>query len=96
MTFKNLFIEHERTAEEQVWIEEEIVDQEARFEKVAQEMRDLAPQREVWYQEFFDRITTIGFNVDNDEKLVIKPEELPVKPEGREDKVVWKYGIDGE
>jgi hypothetical protein len=96
MSFKNLFIEHERTLKEQEWFDEEIADQELRFEKIEQQMNDQAPQREKWYQEFFDRITTRGFNVDGDERVVIAKEDLPVKPEGCEDKVVWKYGIDGE
>jgi hypothetical protein len=59
-------------------------------------MEDLAPMREKWYQEFFDRITTTGFNDDGDMKVVIKSEDLPVKAEGRRDQVVWKYGIDEE
>ena len=60
------------------------------------EMEDLAPTREKWYQEFFDRITNIGFNTDGDDKMKIDPADLPVKPEGRKDKVTWKYGVDGE
>jgi len=96
MTFKNLFIEHERSAEVEEWIKEEIEDQEQRYNIIAKQMDDLAPKREKWYQEFFDRISTWGFNADNDTKVKIKPEELPVKPKDREDKVLWKYGIDGE
>ena len=38
------------------------------------EMDDLAPTREQWYQEFFDRISTIGFNMDADDKMVIPKE----------------------
>ena len=59
-------------------------------------MDDLGPQRAKWYAEFFDRISTIGFNVDGDEKQVIPREELPVQPAGRDDRVVWKYGVDGD
>ena len=94
MTFKNLFIEHEVPPEVREWMEGEIAAQEARFAKIDQAMQDLAPTREKWYQEFFDRITTIGFNMDGDDKMVIQPEQLPVKPEGRKDQVVWKYGTD--
>ena len=96
MTFKNLFIDHERTPEVEEWIKEESAEQELRFTKIAQQMDDLAPKREQWYQEFFDRISTSGFNEDGDMKVKIKPEDLPVKPEGRKDQVIWKYGIDGE
>ncbi len=96
MSFKNLFIPHERSDQEQAWVDEEIAEQEARFAEIEQAMEDLKPQRAKWYQEFFDRISTIGFNVDGDQKRRIAPEELPVQPEGREDRVVWKYGVDGE
>ena len=94
MTFKNLFIDHERSREEEDWIREEIAEQEQRFAKIDRQMRDLAPQRAKWYEEFFDRLSLRGFNMDGDQKVKIKREDLPVKPEGREDQVVWKYGKD--
>ena len=93
MTFKNLFIEHERSPEEEAWIEEEIVEQEERFSKIVKTMEDLEPIRAEWYGQFFDRISTIGFNVDGDDKMVIPRDQLPVKPEGKKDQVVWKYGV---
>ena len=96
MTFKNLFIEHDLSPEVKAWLEEEIAEQEARFQVIEKEMQDLAPTREKWYQEFFDRITTTGFNLDGDEKMQISSSDLPVKPEGLVDQVVWKYGVDGE
>ena len=96
MTFLNLFIKHERSAEAEAWLEEEIAEQEQRFAKIEQAMEDIKPQRAKWYREFFDRITYRGFNVDGDEKVVIPRDQLPVQPEGREDRVVWKYGVDGE
>ncbi|MCB1730873.1 MAG: hypothetical protein KDI21_10390 [Halieaceae bacterium] len=96
MTFKNLFIEHDLAPEVRQWLEEEIAEQEERFKLIEKEMQDLAPTREKWYQEFFDRITTIGFNVDGDDKMKISPADLPVKPKGREDRVVWKHGVDSD
>ena len=96
MSFKNLFIAHDVPPEVTAWIEEEVAEQEVRYQQIAQEMEDLAPKREKWYQEFFDRITTIGFNTDGDDKMRIDPAELPVKPEGRKDQVIWKFGTDGE
>ena len=96
MTFKNLFIEHDLSPEVKAWLEEEIAEQEARYKLIEKEMQDLAPTREKWYQEFFDRITTTGFNMDGDDKLKISPSDLRVKPEGLVDQVVWKYGVDGE
>ncbi len=96
MTFKNLFIDHERSKEEEEWVREEIAEQEERFAKIDRQMRDLAPRRAKWYEEFFDRISFRGFNADGDDKVKIKREDLPVKPAGREDRVVWKYGKDTE
>jgi hypothetical protein len=70
--------------------------QETRYKKIEKEMVDLAATREKWYQEFFDRITTIGYNTDGDDKMPIDPADLPVKPADSVDQVVWKYGVDDE
>jgi hypothetical protein len=96
MTFFNLFIDHDRTPEEQEWLQEEIDEQEVRYQQIVNEMDALAPTREKWYQDFFDRLQTRGFNADGDERVKIKPEDIPVKPSGRKDQVVWKYGVDEE
>lgn len=96
MTFLNKFIEHEVPEEVKEWIKGEIEAQEARFARIDQEMKDLAGQREQWYQEFFDRLTTIGFNMDGDAKIRLSPGDLPVKPAGCEDRVVWKHGVDSD
>lgn len=96
MTFKNLFIEHERSDDEKAWLKEEIAEQEERFKAIEKAMDDLEPTRAKWYGEFFDRISTIGFNVDGDEKRVIPKDQLPTKADGLQDRVVWKYGVDGE
>ncbi len=96
MTFLNKFIEHEVPEEVKEWIKGEIEAQEKRFAIIDQQMKDLAATREQWYQEFFDRITTIGFNMDGDDKIKLDPKDLPVKPEGCEDLVIWKYGVDSD
>lgn len=96
MSFKNTFIRHDRSPEATAWIEEERAEQEERFESIVKEMEALEPKRERWYQEFFDRITTLGFNQDGDLKVKIPPRDLPVKPAGRTNRVIWKYGVDGE
>ena len=96
MSFKNLFIKHERSAEEEAWLQEEIAEQEDRFSQIEKTMEDLKPIRAHWYREFFDRISTTGFDVDGDEKMVIPRDQLPVQPEGKVDRVVWKYGVDEE
>ena len=78
-----------RTEEVEKWLQEEFGEQKERYEKIAQAMNiDLAQQREIWIQEFYERITTTGFNVHADMKKIIKKEELFQKPD-REFKVVF-------
>ena len=48
MTFKNLYIEHERSSEAEDWVKEEIAEQEARFAEIEASMEALAPTREKW------------------------------------------------
>jgi len=92
MTFFNLKIDNERSSDAAAWVEEEKADQEVRYAKIAKEMDDLKEERAVWYEEFFYRIMNKGFSADGDNRVKIKPEDIPVKPEGREDCVIWKYG----
>ena len=94
MTFKTQSIDHTLSPEVEAWLKQEAEEQEQRYAIIAQQMDDLAPRRSTWYREFLDRIATRGFNADGDNKVVIATADLPVKPEGRKDQVVWKYGID--
>ena len=89
MSKKILKQKPKRSEEIEQWIALEVQEQKARYEKIAQEMNiDLAEQREVWIKEFYERITTTGFNVHADMKKIIKKEELFPKPD-REFKVVF-------
>ncbi len=96
MTFKTQSIEHPASPETQAWLDEEIAEQEERFNAIASHVDSLEPRRRQWYREFFDRINTLGFNADGDSKIPIALEDLPVQPEGRKDQVVWKHGADGD
>ena len=78
-----------RSEEVEKWLQEEFGEQTERYEKIAKEMNiDLAQQREVWIQAFYERITTTGFYWHADNKKIIKKEELFQKPD-REFKVVF-------
>lgn len=89
MSRKILQNKPKRSEEVEKWLREEFGEQRERYEKIAKEMNiDLANQREVWIQEFYQRIQTTGFNVHADMKKIIKPEELFQKPD-REFKVVF-------
>ncbi len=89
MSRKILKSKPNRSEEVQVWIDQEVVEQNERYAKIAQAMNiELAEQREVWIQEFYKRITTTGFYWHADNKRIIKKEELFQKPD-REFKVVF-------
>ncbi len=82
MSFKDTYIEYERSEEARKWLEEEIAEQQARYEKIVADMEALNEQREQWYAEFLERIQTYGFNEDGDRRVKIKPEDIPVRPDG--------------
>jgi hypothetical protein len=71
------------------WLQEEIEEQEGRYRAIEQAMNvELAPQREIWVGEFLGRIQTRGTNVHYDQLRVVKPNEVPRKP-NRPFKVVF-------
>ena len=89
MSRKILKSKPQRSEEVENWIAEEVSEQQTRYEKIAHEMNvEIAAQREIWIKEFYERITTTGFNVHADMKKIIKKEELFQKPD-REFKVVF-------
>ena len=88
MTFKNTKIERELPDEVRKWLDEEIKEQDERYQKIVDEMRALDPTRDQWYEEFFERLKKYGFNVDGDQRVKLKDEELPVKPD-RDHAVVY-------
>ena len=79
-----------RSAEAQAWLEAETADQQRRYEGIVAEQQALTPDRERWYAEFLEIVSTRGFNVTGDQRRVIGEDELPRKPD-RPDamKVVW-------
>jgi len=81
MSFLNTRIERELPEEVIKWLEEEIKEQDERYEKIVAEMKALDPTRDQWYEEFFERLKTYGFNLDGDQKQKLAEEDLPVKPD---------------
>lgn len=78
-----------RTKKVEAWLKQELKEQKARYTKIEQAMNvELAPQREIWYAEFEERIQTRGFNTHADIRRKIKPEELYPRPK-RKAKVVF-------
>lgn len=74
----------------QAWLDESVEEQRRRYAAIVAEQEALTPRREGWYAEFLRIIQSKGFNVTGDLRRVIKPEEIPQKPD-REDamRVVW-------
>ena len=77
-----------RSKETQDWIDENIAEQEERYDAIVKEMDELAPKREKWYEEFLNIMRTRGFNFNGDMRRVIPEDEIPQKP-NRKDRVVW-------
>ncbi len=88
MTFHNLFIHHERSAEEKQWLATELAEQQVRYDGIVKAMEDITPQRDVWYAEFLQRIQERGFNVNGDQKQQIPLADIPLRPD-RPHKVVY-------
>jgi hypothetical protein len=88
MGFLNTRIERELPEEVLKWLKEEIAEQDERYQKIVQEMKDLDPTRDQWYEEFFERLKKYGFNQDGDQRVKIADESLPSKPD-REHVVVY-------
>ena len=82
MGFLNTRIERELPDDVKQWLEEEIKEQDERYAKIVQEMKDLDPTRDRWYEEFLERLQKYGFNEDGDRRVKIAEEQLPVKPDG--------------
>jgi hypothetical protein len=78
------------SAEAREWLEQESAAQQRRYDAIVAEQEALTPERERWYAEFLEIVSTRGFNVTGDQRRVIAEDELPEKPD-RPDamKVVW-------
>ena len=88
MTFLYTKIEREIPPEVKAWLEEEIKEQDERYQKIVEEMRALDTTRDRWYEEFFERLKKYGFNTDGDQRQKLSDDDLPVKPD-RDHTVVY-------
>ncbi|MEC9375445.1 MAG: hypothetical protein VYA80_03620 [Pseudomonadota bacterium] len=85
----NHTIKHKIPASVKAWLKKEVAGQRKLHKKIAQEVNvDLAEKRSKWYEAFFNRIQTRGFNVHYTERRQIGDDELPKKPR-RKDRAVW-------
>ena len=72
-----------RSKETDAWFRENIAEQKKRYMAIVKEQDQLAPQREKWVERFLQIIQTRGFNVNGDQRRVIKPGEIAKKPKGK-------------
>jgi hypothetical protein len=71
------------------WIDQETRAQLARYRRIVRAMDALAPLRERWVREFYDRITgPRGFSVHAGTRRTLARHELPERPQ-RPWRVVW-------
>lgn len=82
-------IEHDIPEEVRSWLKMEEAEQQQRYEEIVREMDALDPKREVWVDDFLQRIQTEGFNMDGDRKLKIPAEKVPKKPANPKVRVVY-------
>lgn len=73
----------------QAWIDEDARQQLRHYRTIAREMAELAPERERWVKEFFERICgPRGFSVHAGTRRTIPRDELPPRPR-RPWRVIW-------
>ncbi|MCP3956430.1 MAG: hypothetical protein GY719_01115 [bacterium] len=80
---------HEVPAEVQAWIEQEDRDQVQHYRRIYKEIAELAPLRDVWVEEFFERITgPRGYSVHAGTRRTIPEGQIPARP-ARPWRLVW-------
>lgn len=82
-------VDHEVPAEVQAWIDEEDATQMQHYRRIYREIAELAPLRDAWVEEFFERITgPRGYSVHAGTRKTIPENEIPVRPD-RPWRLVW-------
>ena len=71
------------------WIADEDAAQMRHYRRIYREMEELAPRRDRWTEEFFERITgPRGYSVHAGTRRTIPRDEIPERPD-RPWRVVW-------
>ncbi|GMW07293.1 MAG: hypothetical protein QY320_12890 [Gammaproteobacteria bacterium] len=71
-----------------VWFKENVAEQKKRYAAIVKEMDGLERDRQKWYTEFLRIVSTKGWNVNGDQRVVVPARNLPKKPKGKS-KVVF-------
>lgn len=78
----------QRHPAEDRWLQENLAEQQLRYQNIARAMDRIAADREAWIAAFLERIQTRGFNYNCDALRAIAKDEIPAKPD-RPFKVVF-------
>ncbi|MEM7585152.1 MAG: hypothetical protein AAF560_17315 [Acidobacteriota bacterium] len=82
-------VAHEVPKEVQAWIDAEDAEQMKHYRRIYKEIAELAPHRDVWIEEFFERISgPRGFSVHAGTRRTIPKDEIPARPD-RPWRLVW-------
>lgn len=80
---------HQVPPEVAAWIAEEDRAQMGHYRRIYQEIAELAPLRDVWVEEFFERITgPRGYSVHAGNRRTIPEDRIPARPD-RPWRLVW-------
>ena len=80
---------HDVPAEVQQWIADEDRDQMDHYRRIYKEVAELAPLRDGWVEEFFERISgPRGFSVHAGTRKTIPKDQIPARPD-RPWRLVW-------
>ncbi len=81
--------QHEVPPEVATWIAEEDRAQMGHYRRIYKEIACLAPHRDVWVEEFFERITgPRGYSVHAGTRRTIPEDQIPARPD-RPWRLVW-------
>jgi len=84
---KRPVIKHTVPAATKTWLKKEAAVQKKLYAKIVKQMNDLAPKRAQWYQDFFERCKTRGWNQHFTDRIQLTDDQIP--EQHRKDRVIW-------
>lgn len=72
-----------RKRDAQAWLKENVAEQKKRYAAIVKEMDGIEKVRQQWYADFLRIVSTKGWNVNGDQRMVVAAKDLPKRPKGR-------------
>lgn len=72
-----------RKPDAQAWLKENVAEQKKRYAAIVKEMDGIEKDRQQWYADFLRIVSTKGWNVNGDQRMVVAAKDLPKRPKGR-------------